>query len=1008
MKNIAVTLIALLAFAGVSLAQPRVPGGGPGMYSRQSTGVGDQSKGYIIGTAVLSPDVPGGDEVPGAGVTVLVKFMRRDAKDSLYTIVGERGVFYIRDIPVGKAEVSFSMIGYETLSKVVDINPGENKIIANLKPHIEELQSAIIKESVPPLTISGDTLVFNPAAVKTNKGEMAIDVLEQMPGVEVSNGSVTILNEKLENVYVDGALLFGDAPMKALEQLPAEEIVKMRSYQEYANKDPNHKISQTESKQRVLDIQTKSKPKMVINGDVLAGAGFDTDSTYHKFRYTAGVNLGLSSETLQVSFKVNANNINDGSTRRRSFVFAGGVRRETTSNSPDLRDISVSAQVNKKWMSKTARNFVLGEVGGGYSYNNKYDVSESRSTTDYFARPGEYETRRNESSSFRESRTSDHAFSLNASKALKDGSISINGKFNIGDSRVTSEMTNYNYQDDLDRQGMESKTTSGRSKDFPAMPTSLSGGANLNFSKGFVDKYRIGLAASFNMANNNGFSVREDLTTSTITQKVLEIGSYGKNYSFNLSPTFRYEISDKMSLTFAYSYQNSFEKKLREAFDVSIDGAHFRDVVNTEHLTYDENRHVASVTFNNFFSAIKANMSLMVGIQSIGANRNEMFPESDIIDRRFNSPTVQFFFGNDSMIDRWGIRFTSSATAPALEQMSSRLDNSNLYNVTVGNPNLKQSLSNSISFNYSSVVGKGRQAIDKETTVESMIMGHIAERKMSGESSGSGRGARSGGSGVSGRSGSGGGMMGGLDKLNTIFVTGSFTARTNTMANKRIYFTEDTYLPQYEYTMPAQSTLSTYENVKGAFSANLSLMSNIFLSKIACNLGIGGGFSWDSTPSFVNSDLVRTNNFRPNVSLSFRSNFSKIIRLSLSADASYVYNVNTQNYKNDYFTERLSANVDVNNIFKHMYIGASYSKVFTQGIEYKSINDNILNANLGVKFGPKNNFDISVTASDIFNKNTGFSTTTTADYVLNKWPHNFGRYLLFTFAYRFNNMQKTK
>ena len=114
---------------------------------------------------------------------------------------------------------------------------------------------------------------------------------------------------------------------------------------------------------------------------------------------------------------------------------------------------------------------------------------------------------------------------------------------------------------------------------------------------------------------------------------------------------------------------------------------------------------------------------------------------------------------------------------------------------------------------------------------------------------------------------------------------------------------------------------------------------------------------------------------------------------------------NSEKDATKYFTETLSLGWEFNNILKICYFGGNYYKCFTQGLAIRNVNDNILNANAGVRFGPRNNFDLSVSVHDLFNKTTGFSTSMNSNYVTNAWKHNFGRYVMFTLTYRFNSMK---
>ncbi|MBR1575178.1 MAG: carboxypeptidase regulatory-like domain-containing protein [Bacteroidales bacterium] len=221
----------------------QIRGAGPGgMRQGQGgqMGAGAQDRGFINGQVWFEPEEKGGKETPGAGTVVVVVTAK---KDTLFTTVAESGRFRIFNVPVGEARVSFKMIGYREEGHGMEITPGENKAVAYLKPESYQLEGAVLKADVPPIALDKDTIIFRAAAVKVNKGEMAIDILSQMPGVEITESGAKVLNEEVTRVYVDGALLFGEAPMSALNNLPAEEVIDIRSYQEYANKDPDHKIS---------------------------------------------------------------------------------------------------------------------------------------------------------------------------------------------------------------------------------------------------------------------------------------------------------------------------------------------------------------------------------------------------------------------------------------------------------------------------------------------------------------------------------------------------------------------------------------------------------------------------------------------------------------------------------------------------------------------------------------------------------------------------------------------
>ena len=955
------SILAFLLIASASVQGQNRPGGyGPGRPGQNGAYVGDQTKGYISGNVVLTET--DGSEVPGAGVIVIVA---PEKKDTMYTTVNAQGTFFMGNVPVGNARVTFSMMGYEELSNVVMINPGQNRMIANLKAETTQLDAAVLKETVAPISVIKDTIVFHASAVKVNKGENAIDILEQMPGVEVSESGVKVLNEDVKNVYVDGALLFGNAPMKALTNLAAEEVVTISSYQEYANKDPHHKISKTEEKERVLNVATKSHPKFVATGDFIAGGGFDTDSTYHKFRYTFGGNVNLNSEKLQANVSYNLNNINNASNSRRgnSFRSAGGGG----GGSADLKALNISAGINKKWMSPKVKNYVLGSIGGNYSYTDKYDVNESITQMVYFP-SDKFESREVNRTSYSDVTSKEHNFSVNGMKALPDGSITANASYSLNEGLTNSRNTNYNIQNGGAPQGTSDssvKNSDGHSYNM-----------SLNANKGFADKFRVRLNGDFSESFNDNFTAKEDTTTSTITYKVININGNGTNRRWSVGSMLRYEIDDNRNISVNYSYSDTYRVTEQLAYDVTDPALRQIDTVNTQRYTTANNTHSAYLDFNNYFDKLKGNLLIRLEYASTMLDRAETFPGPDGYDRRFNSFRPMVSFNRQTMINSWNFSYNSSASTPSLEQVRPMLDNTNLYSVTSGNPLLQQSRSHNFSGRYSTILGEAGREMVRELEEQGRN-----NTVLNGE------------------------QVRSMNSLSTFSVDANFSVTTDPIVRRQIYYAEETYLPEYYYTMPAQSTFTTYENVSNSYSATFNVRYGTPIEKIMCMLSASASMSFDSSPSYVDYILTRTYNYRPSVRLGLRSNFSRYIRLNLNANGSYVYSSNSEKDATKYFTETLSLGWEFNNLLKICYLGGNYYKCFTQGLEIRNVNDNILNVNAGVRFGPRNNFDLSVSVHDLFNKTTGFSTSMNSNYVTNAWRHNFGRYVMFTLAYRFNTMK---
>ena len=72
--------------------------------------------------------------------------------------------------------------------------------------------------------------------------------------------------------------------------------------------------------------------------------------------------------------------------------------------------------------------------------------------------------------------------------------------------------------------------------------------------------------------------------------------------SFSVSPSFRYELSDRSSLSLSYSFSDSFSQSERLAFDVTDPQMQKVDSVNTQIRTNATNSHAAGIAFATAFA----------------------------------------------------------------------------------------------------------------------------------------------------------------------------------------------------------------------------------------------------------------------------------------------------------------------------------------------------------------------------------------------------------------------
>lgn len=903
-----------------------------------------QKTGNVTGRVMLQPDASSNQHRMEGAIGAAVQV--QTATDTLSTSVGSGGVFAVRKVPLGRATVRFTMLGYKERIDTVEVKQGETQLWAMLEVQAEEIESVVVKGKPNPLSVRGDTLIYHAAAVSTLKGDEAISILEQMPGVTVGDNSVTVLDKTVSKVYIDGRLMFGNDPMTALNNLSASEVINIKTYDEYSNKDPRHHRRETDDKERVLDIETKSKLQIAYVGNLLAGLGSDMGESARtsKLRYSAGADVNLFSEKLQSSINVNANNIGRSSNRRRNML------RDFSGSGGYNRTVSAAADVSKKWLSETA-NFPKASIDASYSYNNSFGQTASIAQQVYF--PSEdYLSREYSDTTSNSSRSNAHNLNLGFSKSLKDGWVSLNHTMS------TNNNNGDNYSASFDNVVNNENISSwvGTRKESQSRSSGWSLSDNLNYNQLFANKFGVGAQGSFSFSDNDGSGESVDSLASTAAQIVLTNNStsISRNYSGSVSTS--YQFSQRSSLNLAYSLSRNYSSADKRTLDITNPYESLTDTTNTYHYTRDNTTQSLSLFYGDYFASVEGVLAVGVKLQSTRINRNETFPGLYDYNHTFNAILPSVMFGTNKMINNVNVNYSTSTNVPSIEQLRPQINNSNLYSLTVGNPNLKQSYTHSLELKYSTVVGK-------EAT------------------STFGLGLR-----------------------------GSLTS--DVIASKRIYFTSPTDIQDvvpyvdYNYTIPAQATLTTYENVADSHSLSGSVSFDTPLNFIKSNFTSSVSMSYSDSPAYVQDELNRTNSYRPSVKVGLRSNFSRKIQISINSTSAYNYSRNTVGNDNKIFNESVNLNWSFNDIFGFLYTAGNYSATFYRNLSMGSasdVNTNILNLSGGVRFGKNNNLDLSFNIYDVLNRDPGYSTSMQSNYVQNRWTQQFGRYFIVNLSYKFNS-----
>jgi len=596
--------------------------------------------------------------------------------DTFYAIA-DSGRFVFDKIPTGKGILTVSHLNFNTQTLAVDVTE-KTAVDIFLTEKKHTLNEVVIKGEIPLITTSGDTIRYNAAAVKLMEGDLALDILKQVPGVDVSESGITVYGKKIARTYVNKRVIFGPDQMSALNNMPASEVQSIDTYEEYADADSTVRRAGDE-KIRVLNIRTKNPIISAMTGHVLASYGHDFDSEGRN-RYGIGATGNFFSEQFLLSANAFSNNIN-----RRSNRFAD-IISNSSSGSGYSKINYLDLGIEKIWGPDYFSNAV--SIKAGYTYEQSYNQTGNLMQYLYLPTP-QYNSREYADTAKSESANTSHnaIYGLRIVKPAI-GTIELNGSF--------QKFDNSNNAERRDRSSLDGNEVAANTSQQNSQQNSYNLKQSLSYSSPLRKNLTYSVNATYGHSNSDGQGFRIDSLASTGLSKVVESGPIGISTTLGLGGTLTYNLSQikRDNIYIGYNFSSDHSRSKRFTTDMAT---LLTDSINTYDYTTDNNIH--SVNLGLHFSLWgKVDISSSLSFQSASINRDENFPEEQNYGRRQNAllPALHLTFSKDFPNNMFEIDYKTNAQLPSLEQWRNYLDNSNPYLLRAGNPNLKQSYTHNI------------------------------------------------------------------------------------------------------------------------------------------------------------------------------------------------------------------------------------------------------------------------------------------------------------------------
>lgn len=860
-------------------------------------------------------------------------------RDTLYA-ASLNGHFLFDRAPVGPVTLHITHISFAPQTVICEVKKNaECRVRIIMQEASTQIKEITVNGEIPVMTQHGDTLVYNAAAIRTLEGDAAIRIVEQLPGAEVGENKVTILGEQIARTYVDGKLVFGSDPMAALQNMLAKEVLKIRAYDEYADRSNKRKNRQGDKKERVFNIETKSGLLSQLSGEVIGsyGADFGQTGRERRSRYGIGLNIGSFTEKWQLRADGLFNNTGSNATSISQLVNADSPKSAYT------RATNAHLNVGRAWQTKTEEQAT---ASVNYVFERRYSREQSVLQQLYFP-TAEYTARE----------YADTSRSSSTARTHRVDAMLLHPNVLSGDFILTHGMAFNDDKDDL-YQSTVSTLDGSQSVGSRQRNDKRYNGYNLNEDISWRYKtnrrFSFGFGLSATIKDGDGSGYRVDTLTSTATRKVLQSSGDGRSEHYGGGVDFAVKLSKERQndLTWSYGYSSGYDRTRQLAIDLADLLAVQTDTINTFNYTNRQKRHRAELGWVFYIPKIKATIRAKAEYWNTLIDRDERFPEGDNYRKRFHSFLPALIFNTSNIKNKWQASYTVTPQLPSVEQLRPRLDDQNPYMLVAGNSALGQSLRHRWIVSNTRIFGKANNTLTAEASC-------------------------------------------------------NYTA--NPIVWRTVFFTEATRLPGWDYTAPAQSTLTTYENAGGMVTADGRIQFKRMIKAIRCNLDASIRYAYENAPSYIGERANRTRSHIPGADLGLKSNFSDKVRFTLGAAATYVHSENTASETDKYCRTSLAAGLELPAILKHLHFNARYNAAFYNRFGGRAYNtaDHILNLALGCKF-LKRRADLSVVVYDVLNRNTGFQTAMYSDYVQNRWSYSFGRYFTVNLGYKFNSVRTGK
>ncbi|AIM35899.1 hypothetical protein KO02_03780 [Sphingobacterium sp. ML3W] len=631
--------------------------------------------------------------------------MLLSAKDSIlldFTRSDENGNFSLNTPLESEGVLIVSYPKYGDYYTSILPNQDYSALKVGLTSTTQLLQEVIVTGRIP-VTIKGDTTEYDAGSYKVEKNAKVEDLLKVLPGITVdAAGNITAQGKTVKKVLVGGEEFFGDDPKLVTRNIRSDMVDKVQVYEKQSEQAERTGVDDG-NKEQTINVKLKEGSKNGVFGKAVAGDG--TDDYY---------NGQLMLNKFKGSQKISAYGL---------FGNNGGTSLSWEDAQKYGSDAGVNYNEDGMYYSSGGDDFSgSGAIGvpkvmnTGVNFFDKWNSDKHKLNLSY--KYGKIESDGNEVTNRQNNLENDIQFTDKIRNAKSDLTKQrMNLKYDLKFDSLTTltiqgnASKNKNWTDDrsfsttINKNGdflnsdstNNSRNSDGQSfginafltKKFKKAGRSVSLNMNINRDENDGDTY---LLAFINYNKDNVF------TRDTTDQFKKNIGN---NTTKGATLTYTEPLTKKLNLSLNYGLNKNDNNSSQMSFNKGQSGKY--DALDDDFsndYSYDRFSHIYKVALSYKSESFRANLTNSINDDQLKQVDNRSKAD---IERSFLTYNPNLSFGYN-ITKAKGIYFSYSGRnqLPSLNQIQPILDNTDQFNLVVGNENLKPSFSNSFNVNYNS------------------------------------------------------------------------------------------------------------------------------------------------------------------------------------------------------------------------------------------------------------------------------------------------------------------